>query len=160
MQIRLGPGRSGHLPPPGPPPSILSTFGLVNPVALLGDPPMPWHASFTLASGAALSPYTLLVLGSGFRVSGLWALVGFRVAAFRNNAPQPGRGGRINGSYKTKRFGLEGFRVQPRRRLLLTGNDTHANFYIVRTIPDPMSNPFTPRALCRRFAFWGFSIQG
>ena len=34
------------------------------------------------------------VWGSEFRVSVLWALVGFRVAAFRNNAPQPGRGGR------------------------------------------------------------------
>ena len=34
------------------------------------------------------------VWGLEFRVSGLWALVGFRVAAFRNNAPQPGRGGR------------------------------------------------------------------
>ena len=69
---------------------------------------MPWHASFKLASGAALSPYKLRVQGLGFRVeglsfkvwclefrvSGLWALVGFRVAAFRNNAPQPGRGGR------------------------------------------------------------------
>ena len=31
----------------------------------------------------------IYVWGLGFRVSGLWALVGFRVAAFRNNAPQP-----------------------------------------------------------------------
>ena len=36
----------------------------------------------------------LVVWGLEFRVSGPWALVGFRVAAFRNNAPQPGRGER------------------------------------------------------------------
>ena len=29
--------------------------------ALLAEPPMPWHASFTLASGGVLSPYTLRV---------------------------------------------------------------------------------------------------
>ena len=52
------------LPPPPPilPPSNVN-FRLVNPapLTLLADPPMPWHASFTLASGAALSPYTLRV---------------------------------------------------------------------------------------------------
>ena len=40
-------------------------------LALLAHPPVPWHASFTLASGAALSPYTLRVQGLGFRVAGL-----------------------------------------------------------------------------------------
>ena len=92
---------------PSSPLPLMSTFRLVNaaPLALLADPPMPWHASFKLAPGAALSLYaaglgfrveglSFKVWGLEFRVSGLWALVGFRVAAFRNNAPQPGRGGR------------------------------------------------------------------
>ena len=101
----LRPFYSAFLPPSN---SVNFLVGEPAPLALLADPPMPWHASFTLASGAALSPYTLRVSGLGFRVeglsfkvwglefriSGLWALVGFRAAAFRNNAPQPGRCGR------------------------------------------------------------------